>query len=149
MSRRAPRNLTRKRERWRASCYRKTRNCLGLELCQSVRQITRSLLTEKLSSIHSTKSPLALNTTETLMRKILTRYQVDPNFLSVLFSFGEIPHLAESGSSNIASTASSDGSQSKVACLVQLHSVLNTHKRSRTRFDTPKRTTDRRIGPGL
>lgn len=110
---------------------------------------TGSLLTEIPSSLHSTKSPLALNITESLMRKVLTRYQVDPNFLSVLFSFGEMPHLVESGSSNIASTASSDGSQSKVACSVQLQSVLNAHKRSRTRFDTPKRTTDRRIGPGL
>ena len=51
------------------------------------------------------------------MRKVLTRYQVDPTFLSVLFSFGEPPHLAESGSSNIASTASSDGSHSK-GCLL-------------------------------
>ena len=47
------------------------------------------------------------------MRKLLTHYQVDPTFLSVLFSFGETPHLAESRSSNIASTVSSDGSKSK------------------------------------
>lgn len=53
------------------------------------------------------------------MRKVLTRYQVDPAFLLVLFSFGEVPHLAESGSSNIASTVSPDGSRSKVVFLVQ------------------------------
>ena len=47
------------------------------------------------------------------MRKVLTRYEVDPAFLSVLFSFGQMPHLAESGSSNVASTVASDGSQSK------------------------------------
>ena len=54
------------------------------------------------------------------MRKLLTRYQVDPAFLSVLFSFGQMPHLAESGSSNVASTVSSDGSQSKRRLLASI-----------------------------
>ena len=72
-------------------------------------------------SLHSTKSPLALEITETLMRKVLTRFEVDPAFLSVLFSFGEMPHLAESGSSNIASTITTDGSRSKVALLGYNH----------------------------
>lgn len=65
----------------------------------------------RIISLHSTKSPLALEITETLMRKVLTRFEVDPAFLSVLFSFGEMPHLAESGSSNIASTITTDGSR--------------------------------------
>lgn len=47
------------------------------------------------------------------MRKILTIYKVDPAFLHALFSFGAIPHLAESGSRNLASSRTSDGSQSK------------------------------------
>ena len=47
------------------------------------------------------------------MRKILTRYQVDPAFLRVLFSFGDGPHLAESGSNNLSSLQTSDGSHSK------------------------------------
>ena len=111
--------------------------------------ITQSLLTEISRSLHSTKSPLPLEITENLMRKILTRYQVDPAFLSVLFSFGELPHLAESGSSNIASTVSSDGSRSMVTFSVQSQSVLTSHKISRTRFDTLKRITDHRTGPGL
>ena len=107
------------------------------------------MLTEMSRSLHSTKSPLPLNISETLMRKILTRYQVDPAFLPVLFSFGEMPHLAESGSSNIASTASSDGSQSKFALTIQAQSVLTKLKKFRTRSDTLKKITDRRTGPGL
>ena len=71
-------------------------------------------------------SLLALNITETLMRKVLTRYQVDPSFLSVLFSFGATPNLAESGSSNIASTVSNDGSQSRITFFVQSQSVKYT-----------------------
>ena len=47
------------------------------------------------------------------MRKLLTRYQVDPAFLRVLFSFGDGPNLAESGSSNILSQTMQDGSRSK------------------------------------
>lgn len=47
------------------------------------------------------------------MRKILTVYKVDPAFLHVLFSFGEVPNLAESGSRNIACNTTSDGSQSE------------------------------------
>ena len=47
------------------------------------------------------------------MRKILTRYKVDPAFLSVLYSFGDVPHLAENGSSNVSSRTTDDGSHSK------------------------------------
>ena len=54
-----------------------------------------------------------MNVTETLMRKVMTRYEVDPSFLSVLFSFGETPHLAESGSSNVASVENRDRTKIK------------------------------------
>lgn len=46
------------------------------------------------------------------MRKILTRYQVDPGFLPVLFSFGEEPHIAEGGSNNITHRKDINGSRS-------------------------------------
>ncbi|MCJ1457002.1 hypothetical protein MMC28_007368 [Mycoblastus sanguinarius] len=65
----------------------------------------------RILSLHSAKSPLPLKISETLMRKILTRYQVDPNFLPVLYSFGDVPHLAESGSSNASSQTIDDGSR--------------------------------------
>ena len=48
------------------------------------------------------------------MRKIMTRYRVDPTFLPVLFSFGDEPNLAESGASNTASICAEDGSRSKL-----------------------------------
>ena len=47
------------------------------------------------------------------MRKVLTRYEVDPAFLSVLYSFGGAPHLAENGSSNVSSRTTEDVSHSK------------------------------------
>ena len=79
----------------------------------------RSLLMKNIpSSLHSTISPLPLNITETLMRKLLAHYQVDPTFLSVLFSFGGTPHLAETRSSNVANTELSDGSRSKKSDLL-------------------------------
>ena len=83
------------------------------------------------------------------MRKILTRYEVDPTFLPVLFSFGEMPHLAESGSSNIASPVLSDGSQSKVAATASSVSVLTIPQKSPTRSVTRKRIIGRGTGPGL
>ena len=64
-------------------------------------------------SLHSAKSPFPLEISESLMRKVLTRYKVDPAFLSVLYSFGDGPHLAENGSSNVSSRTTEDGSQSK------------------------------------
>jgi len=36
------------------------------------------------------------------MRKILHKYEVHPDFLRVLFSFGEEPHLAEASSDYLA-----------------------------------------------
>lgn len=65
----------------------------------------------RILSLHSAKSPLPLKISETLMRKALTRYQVDPSFLPVLYSFGDNPHLAECGSSNASSQKTDDGSR--------------------------------------
>lgn len=50
------------------------------------------------------------------MLQILTRYQVVPEFLEVLFSFGADPdvadpHVAESGNSNAAIVDAPDGVQ--------------------------------------
>ncbi len=36
------------------------------------------------------------------MRKILHKYEVHPDFLRVLFSFGEEPHVAEASSDFLA-----------------------------------------------
>lgn len=77
--------------------------------------VSQQKLKAGLRSLHSAKSPLPLKISETLMRKALTRYQVDPTFLPVLYSFGDNPHLAESGSSNASSQTMDDGSRSKTA----------------------------------
>lgn len=69
-------------------------------------QLTRPRL------LHSANTALPLRLNERLMRKILTRYQVDPGFLPVLFSFGEEPHIAESGSNNITHRKDINGSRS-------------------------------------
>lgn len=55
--------------------------------------------------------PLEIN--ESLMRKVMTRYHIDPNFLRVLLSFREVPHLSESGSNNLSVTETKDGSCSE------------------------------------
>ena len=68
------------------------------------------------SSIHSRKSILPLNITQDLMRKILSYYQVESNFLDVLYSFGDEPHLAEGGSSNVVTMTTANGSRSEQSC---------------------------------
>ena len=62
------------------------------------------------------------------MRKILTYYQVDPEFLPVLFSFGDGPHVAEGSSSNLSiqPTAGSDRSQSSRCVIRSLSGPLLT-----------------------
>ena len=62
------------------------------------------------SSLHCT---LPLRIAEDLMKQILMRYQVGPEFLPVLFSFGEEPHLAESDATNVCISNHSDGSRRK------------------------------------
>jgi hypothetical protein len=37
-----------------------------------------------------------------MIRKLLSKYEVDPHFLEVVFSFGEEPHLAEASSNYLA-----------------------------------------------
>ena len=83
------------------------------------------------------------------MRKVLTRYQVDPNVLPVLYSFGDGPHLAESGSSNASSQAIDDGSRSKTALPSQTGRSLISYKTCHIRFDTAKNITERPIHRGL
>lgn len=48
------------------------------------------------------------------MKEILSRYQVDSAFLPILFSFGDAPHLAESGATNVATNKFNDGQNSKL-----------------------------------
>ena len=50
------------------------------------------------------------------MKEILMGYQVDSAFLPVLFSFGDEPHLAESGATNVATNKLEDGQHSKSSC---------------------------------
>jgi hypothetical protein len=45
------------------------------------------------------------------MLQILTQYQVAPEFLEVLFSFGTDPNIAESGNSNVAVVDAAGGIQ--------------------------------------
>ena len=66
-----------------------------------------------LSSLHSPNTALPLRITEESMRKILSRYRVEPSFLPVLFSFGDEPHISEGGDSNAASKYILDGSHSE------------------------------------
>jgi hypothetical protein len=54
------------------------------------------------SSIYSERTIEPLQITSELMRKILHKYEVHPDFLRVLFSFGEEPHLAEASSHYLA-----------------------------------------------
>jgi hypothetical protein len=54
------------------------------------------------SSIYSERTIEPLQITSELMRKILHKYEVHPDFLRVLFSFGEEPHLAEASSDYLA-----------------------------------------------
>ncbi|KAF8848232.1 hypothetical protein BDZ45DRAFT_606259, partial [Acephala macrosclerotiorum] len=54
------------------------------------------------SSIYSERTIETLQITSELMRKLLHKYEVHPDFLRVLFSFGEEPHLAEASSNNLA-----------------------------------------------
>lgn len=48
------------------------------------------------------------------MKEILSSYQVDSAFLPILFSFGDAPHLAESGATNVATKKFKDGQNSKL-----------------------------------
>ena len=48
------------------------------------------------------------------MQKLLVAYNVHPNFLSVLLSFGDEPHLAEGSGSNIDIEPSPNGQTSIV-----------------------------------
>lgn len=98
---------------WRASCVSQMTSSLGSGSCKLGIKVFELTITNDIRSLHSTKSLDPLEISESLMRKILTRYKVDPTFLSVLYSFGGAPHLAENGSSNVSSRITEDGSHSK------------------------------------
>ena len=99
--------------RWRASCVSRMTSYLGLGSCKLRVKVVELTILNDIRSLHSAKSPYPLEISESLMRKILTRYKVDPAFLSVLYSFGDAPHLAENGSSNVSCRTADDGSHSK------------------------------------
>ncbi|KAL1979978.1 hypothetical protein VTN96DRAFT_4843 [Rasamsonia emersonii] len=67
----------------------------------------------RIISIYSENSIRPLMITSELMCHILRRHKVHPDFLHVLLSFGEEPHVAEAGSSH--SSAGSSSSQRKGA----------------------------------
>ena len=86
---------------------------LGSGSCKLSIKAFELTVTNDIRSLHSAKSLLPLEISESLMCKVLTRYKVDPAFLSVLYSFGDGPHLAENGSSNVFSRTTEDGSHGK------------------------------------
>lgn len=49
------------------------------------------------------------------MRRLLHHYQVDPSFLRVVFSFGEEPHVAESGSSFLSIRSDPDSPKTEIS----------------------------------
>lgn len=95
------------------SCVNRMTNYPESGSCKHRIKVSELRILNGIRSLHSEKSPFPLEISESLMRKVLTRYEVDPAFLSVLYSFGNGPHLAEYGSSNVSSRTTEDGSQSK------------------------------------
>ena len=77
------------------------------------------------SSIHSPKTVLPLFITEEVMRKILTRYNVNPEFLHILFSLGNAPHISKGGSSYAMYSRSSDNTQNTFHFLPSVDKYLN------------------------
>jgi hypothetical protein len=61
------------------------------------------------SSIYSKSSIKPLMITSELMCQVLQRHSIHPDFLQVVLSFGEEPHVAEAGSSNSAVYSSQNG----------------------------------------
>lgn len=60
------------------------------------------------------------------MRKLLHHYQVDPNFLRVIFSFGEEPHVAESSSCFLSIRSEPDSLETEIS--YQLNYVEENHR---------------------
>jgi len=71
-------------------------------------------LTISISSIYSKDTISPLKITSDLMQKILLKENVHPNFLSVVFSFGKVPHIAEGSSSHFAMQQLGNGACSKL-----------------------------------
>lgn len=70
-----------------------------LELWKAIQQDSVAGRHVRIISIFSKRTISPLQISSSLMRKLLYYYKVDPNFLRIIFSFGEEPHLAESSSS--------------------------------------------------
>jgi hypothetical protein len=51
------------------------------------------------------------------MCQILNKYDIHPDFLRVVFSFGEEPHLAEASSGNLAIHSSRPGQTGKLTSI--------------------------------
>lgn len=56
---------------------------------------------------------MPLRITEKTMRKILTYYQVNPEFLATLSNFGDHPQAADAGSGDFITCISPSGSYGK------------------------------------
>lgn len=63
----------------------------------------------RILSIYSKSSIKPLMITSELMCQVLQRHSIHPDFLQVVLSFGEEPHVAEAGSSNSAVYSSQNG----------------------------------------
>jgi len=71
--------------------------------------LDNKMLRTLLSSVHSLGTICPLQVTKDLMLEILHVYQVSPDFLPVLYSFGCAPHIAEGSSNNLAVQTLEDG----------------------------------------
>jgi len=81
----------------------------GKELLAAINGRPQSRTRIRIISVYSERTIEPLQITSILMCKILHKYEVHPDFLRVLFSFGEEPHLAEASSGNLAIHSSGPG----------------------------------------
>ena len=68
-------------------------------------------------SIFSASTIEPLQISRELLLKALTRYNVPADFLSIVISFGDDPHLSEGSSSNMSIVGSVDSDQCRYKCL--------------------------------
>ncbi|TLD24526.1 hypothetical protein E2P81_ATG11862 [Venturia nashicola] len=83
----------------------------------------------RLISIYSKRTILPLQISSNLMRKLLHHYNVDPNFLRIIFSFGEEPNLAESSSSFLSVRSPKDSQDAEIS--YQLNYVEENRRQSK------------------
>lgn len=77
-------------------------------------------------SIYSERTIEPLQITSEIMRKMLFNYNVHPDFLRVLFSFGEEPHIAEASSNNLAIHSPIEGE----TCMYQSNTIRTVKRQS-------------------